>query len=306
MSDRSVKYRPIVINKATVDVIMASLKENDTVSVIEALGLYTFYYYTSVWQETPIAKATVGYTAKGLGISEVRIRRIKKVLVNCGLIEDVTRRDALNKIVGHYIRVNFCAKEETVIKAVAQQEMAINHTVEEPPYDKTHSVALEHPNACINGIGNAYRDNKLNACKDNISCATDTNFDAFWECYPRKVAKGDARKAWKALKPSEELAFQIIESVKHQAQSLESWQKDNGKFIPYPATWLRAERWNDEIVDEPKDDEDEQGGFALSEEEIAEVLWGNLSPAQLAKEKAKEMKRREAKEQARLLKAMNR
>ena len=84
------------------------------------------------------------------------------------------------------------------------------------------------------------------------------------------------------MKPTEELAFEIIESVKHQALSLEDWQKDNGKFIPYPATWLRAERWNDEIVDEPEDDEDEQGGFALSEEEIRETIWGHLTPAQMA------------------------
>ena len=27
----------------------------------------------------------------------------------------------------------------------------------------------------------------------------------------------------------------------------EQWKKDNGKFIPYPATWLNQERWTDEI-----------------------------------------------------------
>jgi len=137
--------------------------------------------------------------------------------------------------------------------------------------------------------------------ENNTNAQIDEDFDNFWNAYQRKVAKGDARKAWKALKPTEELAFQIIESVKQQAL-LEDWQKDNGKFIPYPATWLRAERWNDEILGEEYDPEPKQ---LLSEDEIAEVLWGHLSPAQLEKEKAKEMQRREAKEQARLLKAMN-
>ena len=26
------------------------------------------------------------------------------------------------------------------------------------------------------------------------------------------------------------------------------WQKDNGKYIPYPSTWLNSEGWEDEIV----------------------------------------------------------
>ena len=27
----------------------------------------------------------------------------------------------------------------------------------------------------------------------------------------------------------------------------EQWQKDDGKFIPYPATWLNGRRWEDEF-----------------------------------------------------------
>jgi hypothetical protein len=28
----------------------------------------------------------------------------------------------------------------------------------------------------------------------------------------------------------------------------EDWRKDGGKFIPYPATYLRQERWDDELT----------------------------------------------------------
>ncbi len=123
------------------------------------------------------------------------------------------------------------------------------------------------------------------------SCEIDEDFDKFWNAYPRKVAKGDARKAWKALKPSEELAFQIIESVKQQAQSLESWQKDNGKFIPYPATWLRAERWNDEILGEAYDPE----ANLPTAEEAEALLRSVFTEKEWEKEKAKELERRAAK-----------
>ena len=145
------------------------------------------------------------------------------------------------------------------------------------------SISLQPHNKDIKG-------NK-NKVINNTNTVDDTNFDVFWECYPRKVAKGDARKAWKALKPTEELAFEIIESVKQQAQSLESWKKDNGKFIPYPATWLRAERWNDEILGEAYDPE----ANLPTAEEAEALLRSVFTEKEWEKEKAKELERRAAK-----------
>lgn len=71
------------------------------------------------------------------------------------------------------------------------------------------------------------------------------HFDLFWQNYPKKVAKGDARKAWtqtEHLRPDMDTP---LEAIKKQCQS-EQWRKDGGKFVPYPATWLRQERWDDE------------------------------------------------------------
>ncbi len=70
-------------------------------------------------------------------------------------------------------------------------------------------------------------------------------FDRFWSVYPRKKAKGDARARWSKIKPSEELTERMIAAVEAQCRSTE-WQEDNGKYIPYPATWLNQERWEDE------------------------------------------------------------
>lgn len=70
-----------------------------------------------------------------------------------------------------------------------------------------------------------------------------TDFDEFWQAYPRKIAKGDARKAWaqtEKIRPSLDAVLNAIEQQKA------AW--DNPKFIPYPATWLRAERWDDEVT----------------------------------------------------------
>jgi hypothetical protein len=72
----------------------------------------------------------------------------------------------------------------------------------------------------------------------------DEGFEEFWKSYPRKAAKGDARKAWKQTEnirpPLEKLVKAVI-----VARASEQWRQDGGKFVPYPATWLRAERWED-------------------------------------------------------------
>lgn len=78
------------------------------------------------------------------------------------------------------------------------------------------------------------------------------DFEIFWRAYPRRVAKAVARKAWfqtaKIRPPLEEL----LAAINNQCQS-EQWQKDGGQYIPHPATWLRGERWSDEMeIDVPK------------------------------------------------------
>lgn len=71
-------------------------------------------------------------------------------------------------------------------------------------------------------------------------------FSQFWDLYPKKKAKADAEKAFKALKPDEALFTKITEAVKAQSKS-EGWKNEGGKFIPHPATWIRQKRWDDEI-----------------------------------------------------------
>lgn len=72
-------------------------------------------------------------------------------------------------------------------------------------------------------------------------------FADFWSAWPRKVAKGEAEKAWMKLKPDETLQALIVAAVKANIERNPQWSKDGGQFIPHPATWLRARQWDDEI-----------------------------------------------------------
>lgn len=67
----------------------------------------------------------------------------------------------------------------------------------------------------------------------------------FWPAYPRHVGKKDARSAWTKLAPNDALIERIVAALRWQRQT-PAWTKDGGTYIPYPATWLRAERWDDE------------------------------------------------------------
>lgn len=74
---------------------------------------------------------------------------------------------------------------------------------------------------------------------------TPTLFERFWSAYPRKVAKPRAFAAWQKLKPTEELLTKILAALEWQRTS-EQWTRDGGQFVPHPATWLNARRWEDE------------------------------------------------------------
>jgi hypothetical protein len=70
-------------------------------------------------------------------------------------------------------------------------------------------------------------------------------FAEFWKAYPKKVGKEAARKAFMKIKPSADLLQRMLEAIKAQTAS-DQWKRDNGQYIPNPATWLNQGRWEDE------------------------------------------------------------
>lgn len=70
-------------------------------------------------------------------------------------------------------------------------------------------------------------------------------FLAFWDAYPRKAGKQDAKKAFgKVTEPLEKL----LDAIEQQKKS-KQWQRDDGQYIPYPATWLNQGRWDDVLTE---------------------------------------------------------
>ena len=72
-----------------------------------------------------------------------------------------------------------------------------------------------------------------------------SRFPDWWAIWGKKKAKGDAEKAYKA-------ALKKISHDDLMAKTRAYWDhvKASGtdlQYVPYPATWLRAEQWDDDL-----------------------------------------------------------
>jgi hypothetical protein len=66
-------------------------------------------------------------------------------------------------------------------------------------------------------------------------------FDAFWSAYPRKEAKGEARKAWGKAAKRVDPAVIITGALAYHHDP-----NRDPAFTAHPATWLNADRWEDD------------------------------------------------------------
>lgn len=71
-----------------------------------------------------------------------------------------------------------------------------------------------------------------------------SGFDDYWAVVPRKVKRKDAQAVWKRQK-LDSLADQIIADVKYRLANDDRWRQG---YIPDPPTYLRQERWMDDLV----------------------------------------------------------
>jgi len=73
----------------------------------------------------------------------------------------------------------------------------------------------------------------------------DNHFEVFWKAYPNKKGKKAALRAWGKAKdrPPIEVMLKALDVQKMST----SWKKEDGQYIPHPATWLNQGRWGDEI-----------------------------------------------------------
>lgn len=100
-----------------------------------------------------------------------------------------------------------------------------------PPVHPAASDAAAPPRSFVSGVKNL------------------PDFEKAWELYPKKEAKGLARTAWLRLQREGLLppVAQIESAIRH-FMGTESWQREQGRFVPQMSNWLKGQRWQDDAV----------------------------------------------------------
>jgi hypothetical protein len=164
-----------------------------------------------------------GLLAALTGLPEARISVATSRLESVTVTDPVTVTKPVTKTV-----------TDSVTKTVTETVRGIEQTM---------NIPENKPLSCADGEGE-YQVEQVRR-KEPGAKALAVSFERFWAAYPKKRNKGDAMKAWRALKPSEELVTAILAAVERAKASVQ-WRKDEGQFIPYPASWLRARGFEDE------------------------------------------------------------
>lgn len=120
----------------------------------------------------------------------------------------------------------------------------------EYPMDTTVTVTVNNISTNSNNISKE-QDNKDNtvyktkAVKRGKNKEYTQEFEMFWTAYPRKEGKGEAFKSFlKATDDCGATVQDLLDGIDKYKQT-EQWQRDGGKYIPHPTTWLNQKRWED-------------------------------------------------------------
>jgi len=81
--------------------------------------------------------------------------------------------------------------------------------------------------------------------KADISNALlEKNFEQFWNAYPNKKSKAQAKRAWMKIKPDDSLLLKIADNLRTR----KDWE--DKQYIPHGSTYLNNARWEDQEAEE--------------------------------------------------------
>ena len=193
---------------------------------------------TALCNKKGYCDATNDYFATQFGKSKRTISATVGVLADAGYICIEVERDEKGAVTTRKIWVQASAR------AAAEK-------VQTPIEENFHRYREKSPDPMEE---NFYQYNKKNNTSKNntpiVPKGDDGLFDEFWAAYPKRVAKQPARRAFDRLKPDRALLDKMLDALRWQTQS-EQWTKDGARYVPNPATWLNARRWEDEQEGSP-------------------------------------------------------
>lgn len=151
------------------------------------------------------------------------------------------------------------SKSDKVLKGVANEyERIKNPEFRQEIYNlladygyKTDTLSIPYAYPMHTSVTVTVSNTVTDTVSDTVSdTEVETSFDKFWKAYPKKVGKKEAKKAFDRAKKTTDVDTMIQAVIAQKGSS--QWARDNGRYIPNPATWLNQGRWDDELQAEVK------------------------------------------------------
>jgi biotin operon repressor len=143
-------------------------------------------------------------------------------------------RDAIRTLINELLEAGYLSRSEDRERTEKGYLGGYSYTTQDPSACPT----LDNPTQ----VEPLHKNNitKNNNIKNNERIYSDSQFESFWEHYPKKVDKGAALRAFKKAAKTQDLDL-VIEGARRFSEDPNLPEK---QFIKNPATWLNAESWN--------------------------------------------------------------
>lgn len=187
------------------------------------------------------------------GRLEDRPRKIKKTILGYDDVNTEETSGMLQQLADNGFIIRYTVEEDDYIQIVNFTKHQNPHMKEKdseiPPPPGFEAITSEKNSTSTRQAPCKNEENEDDEAKEEVKPSLqEQRFNTFWQAYPLKKAKQAAWKAWQKIKPTTEL-FEKIMSAVDNAKRSEDWARDNGRYIPHPATWLNGGRWDDELTE---------------------------------------------------------
>ncbi len=117
---------------------------------------------------------------------------------------------------------------------------------------------------------------RLTSFEPQMSEAREIDFNDFWRVTARRVARGDAEKAWaKAVKQT---APEVIVAAMEEYGAACTEMGTEPRYICHPSTWLNGKRWTDDPAEWWGRDSAKRNTWTRKREAL--LWWGTLERAE--------------------------
>lgn len=151
-------------------------------------------------------------------------------------------RDAIRTLINELLEAGYLSRSEDRERNEKGYLGGYTYTTQDPSAEPTQDYPTQDNPLHKNNI------TKKNNFKNNERTYSDSQFEEFWNLYPKKVDKGAAIRAFSKASKNHDLTL-VIEGAKRYAEDPNLPEK---QFIKNPATWLNAEAWNNEPLPKRK------------------------------------------------------